>query len=110
MDLGICLYRITQAALHNVELHAGTDAASVSLINTGGTLELVIEDRGKGFDPARAGVSEGIGLASMEERVRLAHGEIELDAAPGRGTRIVVRVPLQSVDTTAAGSTLQDDV
>jgi PAS domain S-box-containing protein len=109
MDLGICLYRITQAALHNVELHAGTDTASVSLIGAGETLELAIEDRGRGFDPARSGVSEGIGLASMEERVRLAHGEIEFDAAPGRGTRIVVRVPLRSVDMPAVGSTLQEE-
>ena len=99
MELGICLYRVTQAALHNVEKHAGTNVATVSLTSSDGWLELSIVDRGSGFDPARGKVSEGIGLASMEERIRLVQGEIEVDAAPGRGTRIAVRVPLDGSQT-----------
>ena len=96
MELGICLYRVTQAALHNVENHARTNAATVSLMGSDGWLELLIEDGGSGFDPAHARVSEGIGLASMEERIRLVQGEIEVDSDPNRGTRIAVRVPLEA--------------
>ena len=110
MQLGICLYRITQAALHNVEIHADTNRARVLLTGEGDSLVLVIEDDGVGFDPARVKVREGIGLASMEERVRLVQGEIAVDAQPGRGTRIVVRAPLQATDTVMVGSVLQEGV
>lgn len=102
MELGICLYRITQAALHNVEKHSGTNRATVSLTGANGFLELSIGDSGSGFDPAHASVSEGIGLASMEERVRLVQGEIKIDSSPGRGTKIVVRVPLLDAEVAAA--------
>lgn len=104
LELGICLYRVTQAALHNVERHAEAGRAMVSLTCDGDRLELSVEDQGKGFDPAHTRVSEGIGLASMEERVRLVQGEFEVDAASGRGTTIRVRVPLETTPAEPVGA------
>lgn len=97
MELGICLFRIAQTALNNVERHAETDRATVSLRGSNGWLELSIVDAGCGFDATAQRINEGIGLASIEERVRLAHGELTVESAPGSGTRIEVSVPFSSV-------------
>jgi signal transduction histidine kinase len=53
-----------------------------------------VRDFGRGFDPAAGGRRSGLGLASMEERVRLVNGEILISSSPGQGTTIQVRVPL----------------
>jgi signal transduction histidine kinase len=53
-----------------------------------------VRDFGGGFDPAVARKQAGLGLASMEERVRLVGGEISISSSPGQGTSIEVRIPL----------------
>jgi signal transduction histidine kinase len=93
-ELGICFYRIAQEALNNVARHADTNRASVSLCGKRDVLELVIRDEGVGFDREKRSPSQGIGLESMVERARLIHAQLEIDSAPGRGTKVKVRVPL----------------
>ena len=56
-------------------------------------LVLVVEDRGRGFDP-RDGGSGGLGLVGMHERAALAGGECRVESEPGGGTRVLVRLPL----------------
>ncbi|CAN5409080.1 hypothetical protein BH10ACI3_BH10ACI3_12210 [soil metagenome] len=96
------LYRITQEALNNIAKHAQAKEVSVVLEKRGGQIILIIEDNGKGFDPADVSVPDksgrGLGLIGMRERASLVGGEVEIESAPGSGTTIYVRVPL-SVQT-----------
>jgi signal transduction histidine kinase len=96
----IACFRIVQEAVTNVLRHAGAGRLFVDLHAWRDRLELAIEDDGAGFDvtAARRGIHAGrsLGLLSMEERVSLIAGELAIDSAPGRGTRIHVSCPLTS--------------
>jgi len=92
-SVSLCLYRITQEALHNVAKHSLSPDASVRLERNGDEFLLIIADSGIGFDPLVADHS-GLGLASMRERVAILKGQLTIQAAPGGGTRISVRVPV----------------
>jgi signal transduction histidine kinase len=94
-DISLCLYRVTQEALHNVVKHSGVDAAQVRLSAGGGDeLRLEIADRGIGFDTQVAHEQATLGLVSMRERVRLVQGELQIDSKKGAGTQVVIRVPI----------------
>ncbi|HET7853177.1 MAG TPA: PAS domain S-box protein, partial [Candidatus Methylomirabilis sp.] len=94
-DVALCLYRIAQEALWNIAKHAQTTEAFVSLVGTEDAITLSVWDDGVGFDPAQLHRKPGLGLASMEERVRLIRGELSVKSEPGRGTEIEVTVPLR---------------
>ena len=91
--VSLCLYRIAQEALHNVARHSRAGRASVRLLWEGGDLYLQIADSGVGFESHSNGHT-GLGLVSMRERVAVLNGKLTIHTAPGRGTRIVARVPL----------------
>jgi signal transduction histidine kinase len=93
-DVALCVFRIVQEAVHNVVKHSGARAASVRLSRLDGTLDLQIADAGRGFGPNEH-ERTGLGLVSMRERVHYAGGELAVHSAPGRGTRIAVRIPLR---------------
>ena len=88
----MCLYRVLQESLMNIAKHSGSASARVSLIRKADMLEMRVRDEGRGFEPDAEG-RKGIGLTSMEERVRLLNGELIVNSKPGGGTEIVVRVP-----------------
>jgi PAS domain S-box-containing protein len=90
----LCLYRVAQEALRNIVRHAHTRQATVLLSAARGSLHLSIEDDGVGFDPKAVGGKARLGLVSMQERVRLAGGNLSIQSKPGHGTRIELRVPL----------------
>jgi len=92
-NLSLCIYRITQEALHNVAKHSRARVASVRLASGANDLSLFVADPGVGFD-ADATRAEGLGLASMRERVAFLKGQFVIHTSPGRGTRIGVRIPL----------------
>jgi signal transduction histidine kinase len=92
-DLALCLFRITQESLQNVIKHSGASTATVRLTQTGQDIRLHITDTGKGFEPDSRKAA-GFGLLSMRERVHYAGGRISIHASAGRGTRIVVTLPL----------------
>jgi two-component system CheB/CheR fusion protein len=93
-EAALNLYRVVQEALSNIAKHSGARRALVSLSGREDSLVLVIKDTGRGFDPALAR-SRGLGLINMDERVRLLGGSFTLQAQPGQGVRIEVRVPLR---------------
>src|SRR5262249_45587110 len=97
-DLALCVYRVAQEALRNLAKHAAVNEAWVSLITTGPELLLRVQDKGVGFDPAGGHSQPGLGLSSMEERVRLIKAKLSVTSAPGRGTTVEVRVPLARSD------------
>jgi signal transduction histidine kinase len=92
-DVETALYRIVQEALTNVVKHA--DAAHVSIVLTRkqGSVMVMIEDDGRGFDPATIS-RDGLGLLGMRERVQLLDGELEIETSPGSGTTLVLELPL----------------
>ncbi len=96
-DVSLCLYRITQEALHNVAKHSSARMASVRLASSATELSLYVADAGVGFDADRPR-AEGLGLASMRERVGFLKGQFAIHTSPGRGTRIGVRIPLRVPD------------
>ena len=94
----MCLYRVAQEALHNVAKHAGASEVTVSLTRDGGVLRLSIIDNGRGFSlVGTRGHGAGLGLISMDERVRLLGGRVTFETRPGAGTRVQVNVPLPFV-------------
>ena len=86
------LYRIVQEALTNVVKHAQADRVSIVLRRKDGSVTAVIEDDGRGFDRSDAG--EGFGLVGMKERVELVKGRLEIETSRGKGTTLVVEVPV----------------
>jgi signal transduction histidine kinase len=86
------VYRIIQEALANAARHSGAPRARVSIAREAGRLTVVVDDEGRGFDPAEV-YESGIGLAGMMERSRLLGGQLSIESAPDAGTRITVSVP-----------------
>lgn len=97
LTLEIALFRLVQEALTNVRKHAAVNKALVKLENTGDTLILVIKDDGLGFDTAAVDMDAGesYGIIGMKERVELLGGEIDIMSAPGAGTQVIIKVPVE---------------
>jgi PAS domain S-box-containing protein len=95
-EIGLCVFRIVQEALHNAAKHSGVKRMEVQLHEESDQIHLTIRDLGKGFDVGAAMKGPGLGLTSMQERVRLVNGTIEIQSKPMGGTTIHVRVPLGS--------------
>ena len=93
-DVALCVYRVAQEALRNLAKHAAVNEAWVTLDGTGLELLLRVQDKGVGFDAAGMHSQPGLGLSSMEERVRLIQATLSITSAPGQGAMVEVRVPL----------------
>lgn len=90
------LFRIVQEAITNARRHGGAGSVQVRLEAENGVARVVVQDDGSGFDPAGLAQADDrcLGLQFMRERAEQLGGWVEVDSAPGRGTRIVVEVPL----------------
>jgi PAS domain S-box-containing protein len=95
-EVGLCLFRVLQEALHNAVGHSGVKRIEVQLREDSGEIHLVVSDLGRGFDLETAMQGQGLGLTSMQERVRSVNGTIEIQSKPMGGTAVRVRVPLRS--------------
>jgi signal transduction histidine kinase len=83
-DISLCLYRVTQEALNNAVTHGRAKNITVSLARDAGLLCLRIKDAGIGFEPAVR--PEGLGLVSMQERLRMVGGKLAVRSSPSQGT------------------------
>jgi signal transduction histidine kinase len=92
-DVETALYRIVQEALTNVVTHAHARSVSIVLVRKPDTVALVIEDDGRGFDPATTREG-GFGLEGMRERVGLLDGKLQVESRADAGTTIVAEVRL----------------
>lgn len=89
------LFRTVQEALNNVEKHARASTVWVRLDYRPGMISAQVEDDGRGFDrDADRGV-ESFGLMGMQERVSLLSGEISIKSQKGKGTKVLIKVPLK---------------
>lgn len=90
----IALYRILQEALTNVARHARASQVHVRLECSDTALRLIIQDNGQGATPEQLRRPGCLGLLGMHERVHSLGGECRIESHPGRGTRILVTLPL----------------
>jgi PAS domain S-box-containing protein len=95
-------YRSIQEALSNVRKHAAATEIEIHLADDGESLVCEIADDGRGFDAGavrdRPGAALHAGLDTVTERVRAAGGETTVDTAPGKGTRVHLRIPIQPAE------------
>lgn len=96
-DAALCLFRVAQEALRNVERHADARRVDLDLEGRDGGIALSIRDDGVGIDPGKERAKTGIGLASMRERVCSFAGAFEVESAAGRGTTVRAFVPVVGV-------------
>lgn len=97
-DRQVVLLRCVQETLSNVARHAHADNVAVAVHTDHGVATLEVIDDGRGFDPA--GVRTGFGIDGMGDRVALAGGTLEVESAPGSGTTVRVRLPLEAAEMT----------
>jgi len=95
-EIGVCLLRVLQEALHNAVKHSDVKRVEVRLTGEPNQVHLIVSDLGKGFDVESAMQSKGLGLTSMKERVRLVNGTIAIESKPMGGTTIHACVPFGS--------------
>jgi signal transduction histidine kinase len=102
-DVSLCLYRVVQECLSNVIKHSGAKEARVILDGSEHEIRLRVSDSGRGFDIGSANTHKGLGLISMQERLRLVGGRVSIDSQPSQGTRIDARVPLRETEPSEQG-------
>ena len=97
-NIEITLYRIIQEAITNASKHANAKAVKVELLYLGKSLSLFVEDDGKGFDidkhEARFDITK-MGLRGIKERVDILNGSFTIKSCPGKGTKLIVELPLE---------------
>jgi len=104
LDAALSLYRVAQESLRNVRKHAGeTEKVWVSLTGSREGITLTVKDQGRGFEIDEALGKGGLGLISMEERVRAGGGTFTIQSKPGAGTTVTAFVPLGNAGPDHAG-------
>ena len=91
--LALCLYRVAQEALRNVATHAKAQNVTISLGQLNGHVMMHVADDGRGFDPTAKSRRLGLGLVSLNERVHVLGGTLDVTTARGAGTRVAVTLP-----------------
>jgi signal transduction histidine kinase len=94
-DAALGLFRVVQEALRNVKRHSGAEKANVRITRSDGSLHLKVSDNGKGFDVGSPPVGSGIGIWSMQERLRLLGGRLKVRSHRMQGTRIDAWLPFK---------------
>ena len=94
---GVQVYRVLQEALNNVTRHSGAKEAWIRLQFQPGSLELEVEDHGKGFEPATG--QTGIGLVAMRERAEILGGTLNVGPVGTGGTFVHLRAPREKVES-----------
>ncbi|MEN8164974.1 MAG: cache domain-containing protein [Acidobacteriota bacterium] len=98
------LYQATRELLINIVKHSDSEEATVCIRRVNGTIEIIVTDQGRGFDPALVGPQPGpegrFGLFSVRERMALIDGWLSLRSKPFQGTAATLVAPLEPGDTT----------
>jgi signal transduction histidine kinase len=101
-EIETTLYRVIQEALNNVAKHSGARHVSLVLRRATDHVQTIIEDDGRGFDPASApSAASGhgrLGLLGIQERLGIIGGSLDVESAPTRGVTLIVRIPIPKAD------------
>ena len=92
-SLEIKIFRIIQELITNIIKHANATEANISLTNHNSTLNIIVEDNGKGFKQ-NFSKSKGVGIATIEKRIENLGGSLEIDSHPERGSSIIINLPI----------------
>lgn len=96
LDWSICLFRVLQESLQNVVKHAVATEVQVRLSGSSKGIGLSVIDNGKGFDAQdEATHLKGLGLSSMQERLRLLNGFLNIHSRPMKGTKVCAWIPFR---------------
>jgi signal transduction histidine kinase len=95
-EIILSTYRIIQEALTNVALHSRVNEAAVTVLSKNRTINIIVEDKGKGFYLNTLDVRNSSGLSGMRERALAMGGKLNIETSPGTGTRVVAALPLQN--------------
>jgi PAS domain S-box-containing protein len=99
-DVKIVLFRSVRELLINIVKHARTDAVRVGVCRLNGSIRIMVQDQGRGFDlrktSSRPDNNYGFGLFNIRERLRHLGGNLDIDTSPGHGTRITIMAPLKT--------------
>lgn len=98
------LFLAVREALNNIVKHSGASVAWLRLLTSPQSLTVIIEDTGRGFDPA-AMEGKGHGLDNYRERMKVCGGTVSLTTAPGEGTKLQFRIPRPAPHTMREKST-----
>lgn len=91
------VYRVVQEAVNNARHHSGSDRVCVSLAVKEDRLHVEVQDWGCGFDPKQK-KGRAMGLRGIKKRAKLLGGQAKIESEPGRGTRVIVNLPLTPID------------
>ncbi|WP_344930636.1 sensor histidine kinase [Aquimarina addita] len=92
--LEISIFRIIQELITNTIKHAHATEINISLTNHDALLNIIVEDNGKGFDATILPEKDGMGLKSIEKRIEHLEGTFEIDTTIGKGTNIIINIPI----------------
>ena len=92
-EIELCMFRVAQEALQNAARHSDASRVDVELRWAGGKLKLVVTDDGRGFIASPEKMTKGLGMTSMEERMRSIDGELRIISKPGGGTAVEAIAP-----------------
>lgn len=93
LDTEQAIYRVIQEALANISRHSRSKRVDVSLVYNLDSLQVNISDDGCGFDMNQK--AKGLGFRSMRDRINSVRGNIQIQSAPGQGTRLIVQLPIK---------------
>ncbi|MDT0140711.1 ATP-binding protein [Acidovorax sp. PRC11] len=93
-DVQLVAYRTAQEALTNVSKYAEAGQVAIDLSDSEGVLTLEVTDNGRGIEPAMRNKPKSFGLKGLEERARTVGGWLDISSQPGRGTSVIVSIPL----------------
>ncbi len=88
------LYRIVQELISNILKHSEAKEATIQLIRNEDSVNLIVEDDGKGFNPNEGIKGGGIGLSNLKARVNKLNGNFHIDSGKGAGTSISIDIPI----------------
>lgn len=94
LECSVCLFMVAQEGLRNAMRHSRSNVAFIELTNSETHVQLYVRDSGRGFNVGDGRRKGGLGFVQMEERVRGLQGNIRISSAPGKGTEIIVEMPL----------------
>jgi two-component system, NarL family, sensor kinase len=96
-NLESAIFRALQELVNNVIKHADASEISIQLIHEPNELTLILHDNGVGFDTLKLDIQQGIGLQNIQSRVEAFHGSLHIDSSPGRGTTVIIDLPVKTV-------------
>jgi signal transduction histidine kinase len=101
-EISLSLFRVAQESLHNVAKHSQAKRVQVELLGKGREIVLRVSDDGVGFDPDAPKGRSGLGMISMNERVRLVGGTLSVCSKHSLGTQIEAAIPLSRAELTVS--------